>query len=147
MPLTITEIERVAAAADYYAVVAVGRGDGSVQASLVKAGIVTDPVSGTPGVGIVVAGSAKKLALLRKSRRASVVFSSGGQWACVEGPIRLVGPDDQPADASVDVAATLRAVFVAAGGSHDDWAEFDRVMADDRRCAVFVDLARSYSNG
>jgi hypothetical protein len=32
----------------------------------------------------------------------------------------------------------IRAVFKAAGGAHDDWDEFDRVMTADRRCAVFV---------
>jgi hypothetical protein len=37
-------------------------------------------------------------------------------------------------------------VFVAAGGEHEDWAEYDRVMAEQRRAAVLVDPARIYSN-
>ncbi|RZQ60403.1 hypothetical protein [Amycolatopsis suaedae] len=32
--------------------------------------------------------------------------------------------------------------FVAATGSHDDWAEYDRVMAAERRVAVFVAATR-----
>jgi hypothetical protein len=28
------------------------------------------------------------------------------------------------------------------GGTHDDWAEYDRVMATERRTAVFVEAVR-----
>jgi hypothetical protein len=36
---------------------------------------------------------------------------------------------------------------VAAGGTHEDWAEFDRVMAEDRRTAVFIKPERITGNG
>ena len=32
----------------------------------------------------------------------------------------------------------LRDVFTAAGGVHEDWDEYDRVMAAERRAAVFI---------
>jgi hypothetical protein len=38
-------------------------------------------------------------------------------------------------------------VFTAAGGTHDDWAEYDRAMAAERRTAVFVEPARISGNG
>jgi hypothetical protein len=38
-------------------------------------------------------------------------------------------------------------VFKAAGGTHDDWDEYDRVMASERRAAVFIAAQRVYSNG
>jgi hypothetical protein len=41
----------------------------------------------------------------------------------------------------------LREVFEAAGGQHDDWDEYDRVMAAERRVAVLVRPDRVYSNG
>ena len=41
----------------------------------------------------------------------------------------------------------LRDVFTAAGGTHDDWHEYDRVMAAERRVAVFVTPERTYGNG
>jgi len=44
------------------------------------------------------------------------------------------------------VAGTIRAIFVAAGGSHEDWDAFDQVMADERRCAVFVHADSISSN-
>jgi hypothetical protein len=38
-------------------------------------------------------------------------------------------------------------VFIAATGTHDDWAEYDRVMAAERRCAVFIEAARILGRG
>jgi hypothetical protein len=40
----------------------------------------------------------------------------------------------------------LREVFVAAGGSHDDWDEYDQVMVEQRRTVVLLDPVRIYSN-
>jgi hypothetical protein len=40
----------------------------------------------------------------------------------------------------------LRAIFIAAGGQHDNWDEFDAVMVRERRLAVLVDPLRVYSN-
>jgi hypothetical protein len=37
-------------------------------------------------------------------------------------------------------------VFSAAGGTHDDWAEYDRVMAAERRVAVLIEPARLTSS-
>lgn len=94
-------------------------------------------MDGSAGVAAVLGGGARKLALVRASGRATLVFKDGFEWAAVSGPVRLIGPDDG-ADLGLDVPATIRSVFTAAGGSHEDWAEFDRVMAEDRRCAAFV---------
>ena len=44
------------------------------------------------------------------------------------------------------VPQVLRDVFSAAGGTHDDWDEYDRVMAAERRLAVLVGPERVYSN-
>jgi len=38
----------------------------------------------------------------------------------------------------------LRDIFTAAGGTHDDWDEYDRVMANERRVAVLVERERTY---
>ncbi len=141
----LADVERLAEGDHHLAVVATTRRDGSVQASVVSAGVIDDPVDGSPGVGLVAHGSSLKLRLLRRSGRATVVFEVGGQWAAVAGPVRLVGPDDG-ADLGLDVAAVVRSVYRAAGGDHDDWDEFDRVMAEDRRCAVFVRADRISSN-
>jgi hypothetical protein len=40
----------------------------------------------------------------------------------------------------------LREVFQAAGGTHDDFDEYDRVMADEGRVAVLVAPDRILGN-
>ena len=112
-----------------------------------NAGVLAHPVTGEPVVGLVARGSALKVNLLRRSGRAAVTFRSGWEWAAVEGPVTLIGPDDD-ADGfdPTDVPRLLRDVFVAAGGTHDDWAEYDRVMAAERRLAILVTPARISSN-
>jgi PPOX class probable F420-dependent enzyme len=139
-------VKELARADHDLAVLAVTRGDGTVHASLVKFGILDDPLDGEPSIGIVVAGNARKLHHLRRVGHATAVVRDGWRWASVEGPVRLVGPDDSP-DESVRVPEILRDVYRAAGGTHDDWEEFDRVMAEDRRCAVFVRMAKVSGNG
>jgi hypothetical protein len=148
MNADIDLIRRLAGADKGLAVVATTRPDGSVHASLVNAGVLNDPVKGTPCVGMVVRTPARKLTYLRRSRRATVVFHSGWEWVSAEGPVTIIGPDD-PVDGfdPAGLPGLLRDIFTAAGGSHRDWAEFDRVMADERRAAVLVDLARITTNG
>ena len=133
------------AARDHFAVVATTRADGSVQASVVSAGVIDDPVDGSPGVALVAIGNSLKLRLLRRSGEATVVFKIGGEWAAVAGPVRLIGPDDGT-ELGLDVPDVIRSVYRAAGGDHEDWDEFDRVMAEDRRCAVFVRADRISSS-
>ena len=128
------------------AIVSVVRPDGSIHSSLVNAGALDHPVTGEPVVGCVVAGSARKLALLRRSGRAAVAFQHGWQWVSVEGPVEIAGPDDTAVVPAADVPELLRTVFRAAGGTHDDWDEYDRVMAAERRTAVFVTPERVLTN-
>jgi hypothetical protein len=61
----------------------------------------------------------------------------------------LVGPDDWPEwlTGTEQLRRLLRDVFTACGGTHDNWAEYDRVMVEQRRTAVLVVPTRIYSNG
>ncbi len=148
MPADLNLVRRLSVADHGLAVLATTRRDGSVHASVVNAGVLDDPTTRLPAVGVVVSGATVKLRLLRRVGRAAVVFRAGWEWVTVEGPIRLIGPDDRPDGFTADgVRQLLRDVFTAAGGTHDDWAEFDRVMAAERRTAVVVDPARITSNG
>jgi PPOX class probable F420-dependent enzyme len=129
-------------------VLSTARADGTIQSSVVNAGVLPHPVTGAPVVGLVAQGASRKLANLRARRHATVVVRAGWQWVSGEGPVELVGPDD-PID-GVDaerLRVLLREVFTAAGGSHDDWQTYDDTMAAERRVAVLVTPARIYSNG
>jgi len=142
----LTDVGRIAAEDSYLAVVATTRADGTVQASVVNAGILAHPLSGEPVLAFVTYGRAK-LSNLRARPRATVVFRSGWQWAAVEGDGQIVGPDDPLAGFDPSgLPALLRSIFRAAGGTHDDWEAFDRAMADEHRAAVLVRPVRVYSN-
>ncbi|GAA3560364.1 pyridoxamine 5'-phosphate oxidase family protein [Amycolatopsis ultiminotia] len=125
------------------ATIATTRADGTVHSTVVNAGIHPDPVTGAPSVAFVARGDARKLALLRRSGHATVTFRRGWHWASVTGRTHLLGPDDpDPGFPAADLPALLREVFKSATGTHDDWAEYDRVMAAERRAAVFVTADR-----
>jgi PPOX class probable F420-dependent enzyme len=111
-------------------VVATTRTDGTIQTSVVNAGIVDGEVA------FVARQDTAKIANLERTGRASVTFRAGWSWCAVEGPARVAGADPQ----------LLRDVFTAAGGTHDDWDEYDRVMAAEGRVAVFVAPERVTSN-
>ena len=144
--MTLDEVVELARREQFLAVVATARADSSVQSSLVNAGVLNHPITGEPSVAFVTYGAAK-LRNLRARPRLTVTFRAGWEWATVEGPAELIGPDDpHPAIDAEALRVLLRDVFVAAGGTHDDWDEYDRVMAAQRRTVVFVDPERVYSN-
>jgi PPOX class probable F420-dependent enzyme len=141
-------VRRLVTAERGLAVVATTRADGTVHASVVNAGVLDDPLTAEPSVGLVAQGRARKLALLRQSGRATLVFRSGWEWVAVEGPVRIAGPDDPLEGLPPDrLPGLLRDIFTAAGGVHDNWPEYDRVMAEERRTAVLVQPTRITSNG
>ncbi|WP_236793627.1 pyridoxamine 5'-phosphate oxidase [Amycolatopsis sp. GM8] len=143
----LSRVGKLALAEHGLATISVARADGTVHSSVVNAGLIDDPVTGTPGVGFVARGGTRKLALLRERANGTIVFRRGWEWASVQGPVRLIGPDDpDPAFDPAGLPRLLRDVFIAATGTHDDWAEYDRVMAAERRCAVFLAAQRVYGN-
>ena len=110
-----------------------------------KCGSVT-PIGRGDVIGFVTYG-ATKLSNLRKRPRLSITFRSGWEWATAEGQVEVIGPDDPSPTISADrLRLLLREIFTAAGGSHDDWEEYDRTMTDQHRTAVLVCPTRIYSN-
>jgi PPOX class probable F420-dependent enzyme len=129
-------------------VVSTARADGTIQSSVVNAGVLDHPVTGEPVVAFVAAGAARRLVNLRARPRATVVLRAGWRWAGVEGPTELIGPDDAYNGFDAErIRVLLRDIFTAAGGTHDNWDEYDRVMADERRVAVLVTPERTYGSG
>ncbi len=128
------------------AVVSTLRADNSIQSTLVNAGVLVHPSTGAPVLAFVTYGKVK-LANLRARPQVTTTFRHGWNWVTVEGHTQLAGPDDAPPWLDAEgLRLLLRAVFVAAGGQHDDWDEYDRVMAEQRRTVVLVEPRRVYSN-
>jgi len=130
----------------FLVVVSTARADGTVQSSVVNAGVLEHPGTGEQVVGFVTYGRAK-LANLRARPWLTVTFRAGPRWLAVEGGTTLIGPDDPyPGIDGERLRLLLREVFTAAGGTHDDWDGYDRTMAEQRRTAVLVTTTRIYSN-
>ena len=143
----VADIEALLADETGLAVVTTLRSDGRPLSSVVNVGVVDHPVPGGRVAAFVAAGSSARLGHLRRSPTINVLVRRAWQWAAVEGEALLIGPDDPHPDVDSDALRLLiRRVFQAAGGTHDDYDEFDRVMADDRRCVVVVAPRRYYSN-
>jgi PPOX class probable F420-dependent enzyme len=126
--------------------VATLRADHTIQSSLVNAGVIDHPATGGQVLAFVTYGRVK-LANLRARPQLTTTFRAGWQWATVEGHAELAGPDD-PQDwlDAERLRLLLREIFTAAGGSHDDWDAYDRVMKEQKRTAVLITPRRIYSN-
>jgi PPOX class probable F420-dependent enzyme len=145
--IDLDPVRRMVAREHGLASVSVVRADGTPHTSLVNAGVLEHPITGRPVVGYVTYGQVK-LRNLRARPATSILWRAGWQWVGIEGPSELIGPDD-PAD-GVDAEGLrllLRAVFAGAGGTHDDWDTYDRVMREERRTAVLISPTRRYGNG
>ena len=129
------------------AVVSTVRADRTVQASLVNTGLLTHPATGELVLGFVTYGRVK-LGNLRLRPHLALTFRSGWKWATVEGTAELAGPHDAQdwLRDSEQLRLLLREVFTACGGTHDDWDEYDRVMAEQGRTAVLITPTRVYGN-
>jgi PPOX class probable F420-dependent enzyme len=144
---SLASFRDIASAEQGLCVVSMLRGDGTIVASVVNAGVMPHPRGGTEVVAFVARGL-RKLEHLRARPEVTVVARSGWRWAAVEGAATLVGPDDpHPGVDAEGLRVLLREVFTAAGGTHDDWDEYDRTMADERSAAVFVTPSRTYPAG
>lgn len=128
-------------------VVVTRRSDLTPHAAVVNASVVPHPTTGERVVAFVSTGGTRKLAQLRADPTITVVIRAGWQWVAVEGRAELIGPDEPRPDVDDDrLRLLLREVFTAAGGTHDDWDTYDKVMREERRTAVLVSPSRVYSN-
>jgi PPOX class probable F420-dependent enzyme len=144
---SLDDVRRLTALDHGLAAVSTVRPDGSLQSTVVNAGVVAHPVEGHEVAAFVARGGTHKLDHLRNDPRATLSWRAGWAWITVEGAVQLCGPDD-PLEGvgDDDRRLLLRAIFTAAGGEHEDWAEYDRVVAAERRVAVLVTPTRIYQN-
>ena len=114
----------------------VGR-SGLLQSTIVRAG----PYES--GMAFVVRGGTIKLANLKRDNRCTVlvVKPDWSRFATIEGRAETRRWDDTDHE---ELRMLLRRVFSAAGGTHDNWEEFDRVMREEQRAVVLVTCDRVY---
>jgi PPOX class probable F420-dependent enzyme len=144
--VTLQQAWSLAAGESGLAVVATLRAAGTIQSSLVNAGVIDHPAGSGPVLAFVTYGKVK-LANLRARPQITTTFRQGWQWATVEGTAELAGPEDPRGWLDPERRRVLlREIFQAAGGKHDDWDEYDRVMREQGRTAVLIAPTRVYSN-
>jgi hypothetical protein len=134
----VTTLEEAAALARNergLVIVATLRGDGTIQSSLVNAGIVPHPATGESTLAFVTNGPVKPARPAPGDRHVPQRLAVGSSrrtrragWA----------GRPQPWLDSERLRLLLRDIFSAAGGEHDDWDTYDRAMAEERRAAVLV---------
>jgi PPOX class probable F420-dependent enzyme len=142
MPLDLDPVRTMVAGDHGLATVSVVRADGTPHVSLVNAGVLDHPRTGEPVAAYVTYGPVK-LRTLRARPATSLMWRVGWRWAAVDGDSELVEPGDTDPES---LRLLLRAVFTAAGGTHDDWDTYDRVMREEGRVAVLVTPRRVYGN-
>lgn len=143
----LKDFARVAAGDHGLCVASTLRPDDTIHSSLVNAGVLGHPTLGHDVAAFVAIGGSRKLIHLRRRPHATLTARAGWDWASVDGTVELIGPDDPyPGIDAEGLRVLLRAIFTAAGGTHDDWPTYDRVMAEERRAAVLITPGRVYSN-
>ncbi len=146
MSTDLEPVRRIVTQESGLAGVSVVRPDGTPHSSLVNAGVLDHPITGRPVVGYVTYGPVK-LRTLRERPGTSILWRAGWRWAAVDGYSELIGPDDPHPEVDDErLRLLLRAIFAAAGGTHDDWDTYDRVMREEARVAVLVEPRRVYGN-
>ncbi len=143
MKRTIEHVREFADADQGLSFVSFARANGTVHSTLINAGVTPHPVTGEEVVAFVVRGDTVKLRHWRHTPQATITFRAGWSWIGVEGRVTQVGPDDPMEGCDpADLPQVLRDIFIAAGGTHEDWDEYDRVMAAERRAGVFIHPAK-----
>jgi hypothetical protein len=137
---TVDDVRRIVGLDHGLATLATVREDGNVHLSLVNAGVIDHPADGQPVAAFVSRQSTRKFANLAERPRATLQWRAGWAWVAAEGAVEVLG---QGTDG---LPGLLRTIFSSAGGQHEDWAEFDRVMASEQRVAVLLRLGRIYLN-
>lgn len=145
--IDLSQFEELVALDHGLSVVVTRRADHTPHATVVNAGVLPHPLTSERVVAFVSAGASHKLTYLRADPTIAVVVRAGWQWAAAEGEAMLIGPDDPHPEVDGDrLRLLLREIFASAGGTHEDWDTFDRVMREERRTAVLVTPVRCYSN-
>ncbi|AEV85528.1 hypothetical protein ACWT_4506 [Actinoplanes sp. SE50] len=84
-----------------------------------------------------------KTANLRRDPRGSISVTSadGRSWATADGVATLIGPGTDPHGPEVEALVDY---FRRAAGEHPDWAQYRRVMVDDRRVLLALRVTHVY---
>lgn len=144
---TLDDVKKYLAEETGLATISTAQSDGRVLSSIANCGVFDHPTTGKPCVALVSTGRAARLKHVRRGSELTVAIRRGWNWIGVTGKADLIGPQDPAAGFDAEaIRVLLREIFIAAGGTHSDFEEYDRVMAEDGRTAIFVSPDRIIGN-
>ena len=121
--------------------------DGRILSSVINCGIVPDPIDSSLCVAFVSVSGAARLKHIERGSEITVSVRRGWKWVAVSGKANLYGPrnlsegfDDE------SLRLLLREVFIAAGGTHENFDEYDQVMSTEQRVVVCISIDRIIGN-
>ena len=143
---TLDDAVQLGAKEQGLAVISTLRADRTIQSSVVNIGMMRHPLVEQQVLAFVTYGKVKQ-ANLRARPQVTATFRSGWRWVAVEGSAQLIGPDDPHSEFDAErLRLVMREAFTAAGGRHDNWAEYDRVMVKQRRTLVLIEPVTIYGS-
>lgn len=143
----LTEFMSLAAADNRLCVLSTTRPNGHIQSTVVNVGVIDHPVTGRQVAALVAETSARKVANLRSTPRATVAAKSAWDWATIEGTVEIVDARGGPiAPGADEFRRLLREVSAAAvGGAADDWTEHISNLNLDEHVVVLITPVRVYA--
>ena len=143
----LDDVKRFLADETGLATISTVQADGRVLSSIANCGVIMHPIKATECVALVSMGSAGRLKHVRRESEVTITIRRGWNWVSVTGEADLIGPDDQEHNFDAEtLRLLLREIYIAAGGQHNDFDEYDQEMVRSRRAAVLVAPTRIIGN-
>ena len=144
---SISDVEEFLSLENGLSTVSTVQVDGKILSSVVNCGLIPHPIDSSPCVAFVSGGSAARLKHIARGSEITVSVRRGWKWVAVSGKGNLYGPRTLFEDSDDEsLRLLLRDVFIAAGGTHENFDEYDQVMATERRVVVCISIDRIIGN-
>jgi len=144
---SIEDVQRFLGQETGLATVSTIQKDGGILSSVVNCGVLPHPTTQKLCVAFVSAGNAARLKHIERGSQVTVAIRREWKWVSVSGKANLFGPEHLPDNFDPEqLRILLRDVFISAGGVHDDFEEYDKVMASEKRVVVCVGVEQIRGN-
>ena len=144
---SIDDVQRFLGQETGLATVSTIQKDGGILSSVVNCGVLPHPITQELCVAFVSAGGAARLKHIERGSEVTVAIRREWKWVSVSGEADLFGPEHLPENFDPEqLRILLRDVFISAGGVHDDFEEYDKVMASEKRVVVCVGVGQIRGN-
>jgi len=144
---SLDDVQRFLSLENGLATVSTNQIDGGILSSVVNCGVIPHPITQDLCVAFVSVGEAARLKHVERGSKVTIAIRREWKWISVSGKATLLGPDSLQENFNTEsLRLLLREVFIAAGGTHDNFEEYDHVMASEKRVVVCVEIDRILGN-